>query len=99
MIRLKHGSTTLKDTRASILANRKVVEQSATPTIDEMTMSRCLKRSKNMKHTKKTLSDSIPRQMEVGNADNRKSDVSRDPNRPLTMSERLKQYEQGKVDV
>ena len=33
------------------------------------------------------------------NADNRKSDVSRDPNRPMTMSERLKQYEQGNVDV
>ena len=33
------------------------------------------------------------------NAEKRQSDVGRDPNRPMTMSERLKQYEQGKVDV
>ena len=33
------------------------------------------------------------------NAEKQQSDVGRDPNRPMTMSERLKQYEQGKVDV
>ena len=33
------------------------------------------------------------------NAKKGQSDVVRDPNRPMTMSERLKQYELGKVDI
>ena len=46
---LVHGSITLKNTRVNILANRKVT----TILVPQMTMSQCLKRSKNMKLTKK----------------------------------------------